>query len=261
MSAAAQPIVAFLTDFGNRDDYVGQMHAAVYHHAPHAHIIDLCHHVPPGDITAGAFLLETTIGRLPAGTVVAAIVDPGVGSARSIVAVAWQKRYVLAPDNGLITGLLNTGDAEVRTLGREDWFAAAVSNTFHGRDIFAPAAARLAGGEGFPDIGALCGDCIKLPGYAPYRREEVVYGHVRWIDHFGNCITDVPQSWTTDVDTITVGRHSAKRIRSFFEGEKEALHWLIGSRNTVELVVNQGDAAKAFGISHHDEVYALKSKT
>ena len=147
-------IVSLLTDYGSRDPYVGIVRGMVLRHHPKAVLVDLGHEVPAQDIAAGAFWLLAAVGRFPAGTVHVAVVDPGVGTARRCLAVAAHEAYWLGPDNGLLSHVLE-GDpaAEVRELDLEHLSLKPSSRTFHGRDVFAPAAAHLAAGMAIEALG------------------------------------------------------------------------------------------------------------
>src|SRR5262245_23209683 len=149
-------IVTFLTDFGARDPYVGVMKGMVLRQHPKAILVDLGHEVPPQDVTAGAFWLGAAIGRFPAGTVHVAVVDPGVGTERRLLAAAAHEAFWLAPDNGLLTHVLaQDPKADVRAIDLAHLNLRPESRTFHGRDVFAPVAGWLSGGRySFTSLGA-----------------------------------------------------------------------------------------------------------
>jgi S-adenosyl-L-methionine hydrolase (adenosine-forming) len=151
--AAPCGVVALLTDFGLRDHYVGAMKGAILTARPHVRPVDVTHEVQPYAIEQGAFFLEQVWRRFPEGTVFCAVVDPGVGGARRALAVACAGRYGIGPDNGLFERALALGNPVVRALDVDRFAVPPLSATFHGRDLFAPAAARLAAGEPFETFG------------------------------------------------------------------------------------------------------------
>lgn len=188
--------VALLTDFGLQDHFVGLMHGMVLREHPRATVVDLCHDVVPQDIALGGFLWEHAAGRFPKGTVHVGVVDPGVGTDRRILAALAHDCVWLAPDNGLLTRVLASanraaaqGGAPVRV--REVDVSAqrlpSPSKTFHGRDVFAPVAGRLAQGHfGFDALGPAAGELTA--------GEDLLAGDPRivWIDRFGNLVTNIP---------------------------------------------------------------------
>lgn len=176
------PIV-LLTDFGLCDHYVGVLHGVLASLAPEARVIDLCHEVPPQDVRAGAFRLRAAAPFFPAGSIFVCVVDPGVGSGRRIL---WARgetgRQYLAPDNGLL-GWVAEPLAQVRSVDNPAWRLPQVSCTFHGRDVFAPAAARLWRGQPAEELGPVVSEWTKLA----WPRAEIVA-----VDRFGNAVTSVP---------------------------------------------------------------------
>ena len=180
--------VFLLTDFGLEDTYVGEMKAVLAGEAQVA-ATDLAHSVRPGDLRHGAFLLKTVLPVLPEGSVTAAVVDPGVGSQRGILAARREGRLFLAPDNGLLPLALGEG-AEYRALENPSLRRREVSRTFHGRDIFAVAAGRLACGLPFQETGPETQPVLGLSPLAASRISECEFeAEVIHIDHFGNLVT------------------------------------------------------------------------
>src|SRR5919198_3406452 len=143
------PLITLLTDFGTTDSYVAEMKAVLYNGAPQATLVDVTHSVPPGDVRAAAYVLARTWHRFPPGTTHLAVVDPGVGSARAALALAAGGHWFVGPNNGLFTSVLKHSEVEIVALPTP----AAASPTFHGRDLFAPAAAAIASGAALHAIG------------------------------------------------------------------------------------------------------------
>ena len=182
------PLVALLTDFGRQDGYLAQMKAALFSHCPEARWLDISHETTAQDVPGAAFLLATTALHLPPGTVVLAVVDPGVGGSRRAVAVEAGDRCFVGPDNGLLW-------PAVEALGGGCWVAlptpADASATFHGRDVFAPAAGRLAAGEPLWSLGSAITDPVELSLPQPSREPDGWRGEVLYVDRFGNLITNL----------------------------------------------------------------------
>lgn len=185
--------IALLTDFGEQDVYVGIMKGVISGIAPHAQLIDLAHTVPPGDITKAAFELYRAAPYFPLGTIFLAVVDPGVGTARRPIAVSWPERICVGPDNGIFTYLLATGGEPTAVeLSSSAHRLEQVSSTFHGRDIFAQAAAHLARGVKLEELGPPVKDLFRLPlPRLELIEGPLVKGEILHADRFGNLITSI----------------------------------------------------------------------
>jgi S-adenosylmethionine hydrolase len=200
------PLLTLLTDFGTRDYYVAAVKGTVLRLAPGTQVVDISHELPPGDIAEAAFLLAAAAPAFPAGTVHLAVVDPGVGSQRRILAVETAAARFLAPDNGLLTPLLP--GARVVSVERQDLFLQGAAATFHGRDRFAPLAAFLLGGGAAADLGPEIADPILLERLEPRREPGLLAGVVVHIDRFGNLVTDIPAEWLPAAVAAAEGRQS-----------------------------------------------------
>lgn len=183
--------IALLTDFGLGDPYVAQMKAVLLATAPTAPLLDISHDVRPQDVAQAAFFLASTLPWLPPGTVVVAVVDPGVGTDRRVLALECASHWVLAPDNGLVSLLLEQRDVQRCLDLTPSWQPA--STTFHGRDVFAPLAARLAMGDDPLAFGVVWqGDApVRLPAMAPRREGDAVNCRVLSVDRFGNIVLNL----------------------------------------------------------------------
>src|SRR5215212_5271874 len=179
--------ISLLTDFGTRDPYVAAMKGVIASRTG-ARVIDLSHDIAPFDIFGAAFFLRDAVPWWPAGTIFVAVVDPGVGSARRILAVERDERLLLAPDNGILHFFLQ--DARVVSVEKESFFLPRGSSTFHGRDRFAPVAAALANGTPLQELGPAIGDPLRLDYHEPSYGGKV-RGTIIAVDRFGNAITDV----------------------------------------------------------------------
>ena len=253
-------IITLLTDFGLTDEYVGVMKGAVLAVNPAAVIVDICHQIPAQDVGAAARMLVAGFAVFPPNTIHVAVVDPGVGSARAVVALKAAGHCFLAPDNGLLSSVVqcHRPEAIVRVQERR-WFRPGVSHTFHGRDVFAPVAAHLSLGIDLHDLGPGIGrdDIVLLPPFAPgVVSDRRVEGDVADVDHFGNLITTVDEAVIRQLRqtdpaaalTVTVGpvrvRGLALTYADVGVGEWVAL---VGSRGLLEVGVRQGSAARRLG--------------
>jgi S-adenosylmethionine hydrolase len=247
--------VALLTDFGLSDHYVGVIHAMLEKHAPGLPRIDLDHLVPPGDIWEASFQLRCAWPHLPAGCVVMAVVDPGVGTDRRALGLALGRRFLVAPDNGLAAALGAASEAvEI------DWRAmglAEPSRTFHGRDVFAPAAAWLARGEDLNQLGEEVDPrlLVSCPLPDPEPLTSGYQATVISVDRFGNLATNLPASSVNDQATAAWSSDgSARRVRTYSDAENDEVILLEGSAGFLELAVNGGSAAMATGLRRKDSV-------
>src|SRR5258707_13543894 len=186
-------IITLLTDFGSRDYFVGAMKGAILSINRHALIIDITHEIPPQDIEAAAFNLFATYKDFPAGTIHLAVVDPGVGSTRKPILIECGEQFFVGPDNGIFSWICEReGSSRAIHLTSEAFFRQPVSQTFHGRDVFAPVAAALSAGVAMTEFGEKLSEYVRLDPLMPaVRSDGAVAGRVIHIDRFGNCITNL----------------------------------------------------------------------
>ncbi|HEX6810577.1 MAG TPA: SAM-dependent chlorinase/fluorinase [Planctomycetota bacterium] len=240
-----QALVTLLTDFGLRDPYVGLMKGAVLRGNPKATIVDLGHEVPPQDVTAGSFWLAAAIGQFPPGTVHVAVIDPGVGTSRRLLAMAAHECYWLAPDNGLL-GLVCAQDpnAEVRAIDADQLGLRPRSRTFHGRDVLAPVAGWLTGGRyGFTSLGPRVAE--PLAGESPFEGPA----RVVHVDAFGNLITNVAATALANVRAVRLGGRVVPLLGTYAEAAPGDLLALVSSFDRLEVAQNGGNAARTLGLS------------
>jgi S-adenosyl-L-methionine hydrolase (adenosine-forming) len=247
------PIITLTTDFGLRDTYVAEMKAVLISHCPSARIIDVTHEVPRHDILYGAFILERALTVFPAGTIHLAVVDPGVGGDRRILIVNIHQQIVICPDNGLITwAARRLQDAVPIEL---TWRPASASNTFHGRDIMAPVAGRLAAGLEVIDPAAPIVNPILLD-VAPATRDARI-GQIIYLDSFGNATSNIPSNAVhlAEAGSIFVGDRDVGPLRKTYSdvapGQPLAL---IGSSDLLEISVREGSAAAQLQLKVADVV-------
>ena len=251
--------VALLTDFGHADHYVGVLHAVIEREAPGAPRIDLGHGVEPGDIWGACFQLRCAWHHLPADCVVMAVVDPGVGTGRRAVAVTVGTRSLVAPDNGIASAVPEASAAVAL-----DWRRMGLdrpSKTFHGRDLFAPAAARLAGDADARDFGEEIEvtTLVACPLPDPVVTNAEINGVILHVDGFGNLVTNVRGDDLKSSATATwrAGRTS-RRVETYGEAKPEEVVLLEGSAGYLELAVNCGSAAEATALERGDAVVFSK---
>jgi S-adenosylmethionine hydrolase len=250
-------IIALMTDFGLRDHYVAAMKGVILQINPKATLVDVCHEIASQDINHGAFVLRQVLPYFPAETVFAAVVDPGVGSSRRILAARFSGRVVLAPDNGLVTLLHRDADLqEIRVVENRRYFASTLSSTFHGRDIFAPVAAHISRGVPLADLGPPADriHILNMP-HAVRNADGTITGQIIVVDRFGNLITNISE---VDVSAARaphrgpfeafLGDRRIGPIRVTYSdvpaGEPLAL---IGGTQLLEIAVSGGNAAQQLG--------------
>lgn len=243
-------VLTLLTDFGRADYYVAAVKGVVLGLAPGTVLVDLGHEVPPGDVAAGAFLLAAAVPWFPPGTVHLAVVDPGVGSARRILAARTPAGFLVGPDNGLLAPLLGP-EAEVRGVDRSDLFLPGPGSTFHGRDRFAPVAAWLLRGQPLAALGPLVPDPVRLPGEPPQREPGHLAGRVVHVDRFGNLVTDIPSDWLPPgpCRTEVEGRATDRRAGHYEEVPAGEPALLPGSLGTLEVAARDADLARLWGVA------------
>jgi len=253
--------ITFLSDYGLQDEFVGVCHGVIAMRCPRARVIDLAHSIPPHDVLAGALLLRDSLPYMPAGVHIA-VVDPGVGAsgarARRAVALrtAQQQRLLVGPDNGLLAPAAARfgGVVEAVDIGDSSEGLRARSHTFHGRDLFAPVAAALAGGAGLRDVGtAISGASLaELEIPRASCRNGSLHARVLSVDRFGNLATDascalMEQMWPAAGALITVAadgaEHNAVRAAAFADAPPGGLIVHCDSRGALALAVNLGSAA------------------
>jgi S-adenosylmethionine hydrolase len=244
--------ITLLTDFGTADGYVGAMKAVIASSAPDVIIDDIAHDITPGDVRAASWALGAYWSRYPAGTVHVVVVDPGVGSARRAIAARIDEQFIVAPDNGTVTFALEEArDVAIREI---DNTASDICATFHGRDVFAPAAARIAAGTPFETIGPAVIDPIVITFPQPIRTDAGITGAVIHIDRFGNLITNIPPSMIEGHTTVNVNGLPIPIRRTYADATIGDPLALVGSRDRMEISVRDGNAARLLEAAVGDTV-------
>ncbi|MCY4159351.1 MAG: SAM-dependent chlorinase/fluorinase [Bacteroidetes bacterium] len=241
-------IITLTSDFGNREGYVGAMKGIMLAINPSLTFIDISHEVHAYDVMAAAFILQQSLKYFPPNTIHLVVVDPGVGTDRQAVALRHKDHYFVGPDNGLFTLLLETEIPE-EIVALKTCKDCTLSDTFHGRDIFAPAAAKLASGVPLEELGAPIKRLMPLHWALPIDDNEGIRGWVVYIDHFGNCITNISRELfeKRSGGRKTTGYAGSGIIRGFHRTYSDVpigeTLMLFGSSNLLEVATNQGDAA------------------
>lgn len=251
--------IAILSDFGYRDHYVGAMKGVIAGIAPNARVIDITHGIAPQAVMAGALALAQSWRFFPKRTVFLAIVDPGVGSARKSLAIETHAgaRFV-GPDNGVLSlAAKEAGLARIVELSTAKYRLTNVSATFHGRDIFAPAAAWLSIGTSLRSLGPTLPEMIHLSIPAPIRRDDMLEGRIIYVDGFGNLITNIDRatlasfaaSFRADKLLVRIEAGAPMEILQAYTGAPAGAPLaILGSFDFLEIAVRDGSAASHFGL-------------
>lgn len=256
------PLVTLTTDFGTRDGYTGAMKGVIQKVAPHTRTIDITHEIPAGNIRSGAWALRTALPFFPRGTVHVAVIDPGVGTDRNALLVLADHQFLIGPDNGLFSWILEEAtDSRAWKLSDTSWSPIAGSHTFHGRDLFSHAAALLVR-EG--DLESVIGEAvtpIRSEWAKTIQVESGALGEVVHIDHFGNVITNLalPSGWDLQKPLLVQSGSTTFQglNRTYGDVEEGEGLVLVGSHDFLEIAVRKGSAAEQFAITVGDLVTVL----
>ena len=255
------PIITLTSDFGTSDHLVGAMKGVILSINPAARIVDINHHVTPFDILDGALTIANTCNYFPPRTIHVVIVDPGVGTQRRPLLVSGQKQYFIAPDNGVLSLILERESCIVRHITAEHYFLNPVSPTFHGRDIFAPTAAWLSKVWQTEAFGEEITDYVRFTMPKAKAAGQSIKGVVLHVDAFGNLMTnltaeDVPEAAVASgVIRLSVnGKEIQKLAQTFASGTPGEPIAVFGSAGFLEIAVNRGSAARTLGANRGAEV-------
>ncbi len=260
-------IITFLTDFGTADPYVAAMKGAALAVNPDARLVDVSHEIAPQDIADGGYVLAFAYRAFPEETVHVAVIDPGVGSARRILAAEVNGHLLVAPDNGLLSAVLRERAASRMVHVEESrFFRHPVSATFHGRDIFAPVAAHLSLGVDLDELGPRTVGYVQLEAASATKAGDALEGRVIHVDRFGNLVTDISREAIAALagearTEVRVGEALLGPIRRTYSdvavGEPLAV---IGSSERLEISVNRGSAAGKLGVGRGAAVRVARSR-
>lgn len=259
------PIIALLTDFGDDDFFVGSIKGVIAGINPAARTIDITHHIPSFDILAGSFVLSAAYKYFPAGTFFLAVVDPGVGSARKICLVETEKYFFIAPDNGLLSLILDEEEiVQIREVNNPEYFLAECSNTFEARDRMAPSAAWLSKGVPSEKFGPEMTSIHREELAKPEIKGDLVIGSIVYADKFGNLITNIPipfvEKLIPELENANISalldcvyeenqlipkpqKHNLVFRKTYWDVQEGELLLLSGSLGLLEIAVREGSAS------------------
>jgi S-adenosyl-L-methionine hydrolase (adenosine-forming) len=247
------PIITLTTDFGLRDGFVGVMKGVILGICREALMVDVTHEVAPQDLLEGALVLEEAWRFFPPGSIHLAVIDPGVGSARRALALAAGGHYFVGPDNGLFTFALAGGEWSAVSIEAPAYRRSALSQTFHGRDVFAPAAAHLAAGIALERLGPAVTDPVRLALPGSRVEDGALIGEVLGADRFGNLLTSVPADRVADLAArgeliVELGeRNLGAPVACYADGPAGVPTPIIGSAGRLEIFVRGGSAQALLG--------------
>ncbi len=262
-------MITLTTDFGERDYYVGAVKGVLLSIHPGLTIVDISHAIPPGDVLAGAFVLRNAAAEFPPGSIHLAVADPGVGSSRRAIAVSSRGSLWVGPDNGLLSFPLEDPEAVTREITAAALRGRRLSATFHGRDLFAPCAARLAAGFPFAGVGPRISGAEILSETQPAVDSGRVAGQVIHVDHFGNAITNIAGE---DLDRLAETAGSRRGLKAlagsrqvpvaatYADVERGAPVAVVGSCGLLELAVNGGNGSKVLQLQRRASVVVERER-
>ena len=255
-------IITLLTDFGDSDHYSGALKGAILSVEPDAVIIDITNNAGQYAVASASYMLDASSRYFPPGTVHAAVVDPGVGSGRDIIIFRNEKYLYIMPDNGLITSVyLKSKIREVHRVEKPEYFLHPLGDTFHGRDIIAPVAARLAGGADPASFGRKTGKGMLLKDFTPKKRGNFIAGKVLHIDRFGNIITGIPVSCRKEFSIRSAVQIGGLLVRLTFKNYASAPpgepFYLWGSSGYLEVSVREAAAAACLSVKLSDNIKVI----
>ena len=250
------PAITLLTDFGTADGYTAEMKGVLVCEAPGVPVLDMTHDVPPHDVEFARLTVARFWRRFPVGTVHLVVVDPGVGSSRAAIAVESDGRFLVGPDNGVLSPALFALDARVVSLP----VPSHASPTFHGRDVFAPCAAALAMGADLHALGERLDEPVRRRTPQPVRLADgAIEGEVLTLDRFGNALTNLV---ARDVSSVRVGANGSQHVlpvaRTYADAGTGEPVALVGSSGFLEIAVRDGSAAHVLGLRRGDRVVMQK---
>ena len=261
------PIITLTTDFGLKDPYVAEMKAVILSICPNATIVDISHEIEKFNIPMGAYVLASATPFFPEETIHVAVVDPGVGTRRDPILVRTNRDCFVGPDNGILSLVArNTDEMKIYRITNRELMLKEISNTFHGRDIFAPAAAHLANGTSPREFGSRLSKVTELSFAKITKKKNMLRGLVIHVDDFGNIISNVekkelePLEFGQMIDLkLNKTRVRLRLCRTYAEVEHGKPLATIGSGNLLEVCTNKGNASETFGVKMGDKITLYRS--
>jgi len=249
--------IALLTDFGTRDPYVAVMKGVIAERTD-VPVFDLTHEIAPFEVFEAAWFLRSVAPWWPEGTIFVAVVDPGVGTKRRILAAEREGRILLAPDNGLLSMVINGGAVSVESASL---FLPVESRTFHGRDRFAPVAAALANGFPVAKLGPAVTDLVRLEYVPPSYGPDRVTGTIVVVDRFGNLITDIEVAHIGfEPFTLRAGEVKIARVERTYQEAAAGPFLITGSTGCIEISIGSASAAERLGLRRGNRVEVTRSR-
>jgi S-adenosylmethionine hydrolase len=254
-------IITLLTDFGLKDPYVASMKGVILKINPRCTLVDITHQVNPHDVEEGAIILTNAYSTFPEGTIHLAVVDPGVGGPRKPILLVTKNYFFVGPDNGLFTFALQREKVkQVVALTSANFFLPQVSTTFHGRDIFAPVAARLSLGIRPKAFGKEINSWMELPFRKPRMKEAKLFGEIIHVDTFGNLVSNIDRQRLSQFSkdrsfVIHIGRSTIRGIKKgYWEGKKNEPIALFGGGGFLEISIREGNAHQLLKVRRGDPI-------
>jgi len=237
--------ITLLTDFGTQDGYIGAMKGVIASIFPGVVVDDVSHSIEPGDIDGAGRALVRYWNRYPPGTAHVVVVDPGVGTERRALAMEGERRFVVAPDNGLLSRVLGlSSNSSIVSLENPEFLLPQQSQTFHGRDVFAPAAAYLARGVHLSRLGPQVTDPVRIEEPAPTKEGGSIVGQVVALDRFGNLLTNLPGDSVDEGSDVEIEGRLIPVVRAYGDIHSGAVAALVNSDGQVEVAANERSAAE-----------------
>ena len=258
----ARPVIALLTDFGTSDHYVGVMKGVIAGLCPDAVVIDITHDIPPQDIRSAAFALSAAWTYFPPASIFVVVVDPGVGTSRPAVAARVGSAMFVGPDNGVFDLVLAAHPLSMAvTLENPRYARSHISETFEGRDRFAPAAAWLARGIALGELGSTASLSVRLDWPLPRVHTDRVVGQIVHVDRFGNLVTNLERTpWAPlleKADIWVAGHGPIRTVRTYGDAAPASVIALFGSTDRLEVAVAGGNAAATLNVARGAEVHVV----
>jgi S-adenosylmethionine hydrolase len=246
-------VITLLTDFGTADGYAGIMHGVILQINPKAVVVDVCHDISPQDVHEAAYVLSTVYPYFPAEAIHIVVVDPGVGGERRALGVRTSRGAFVAPDNGVLSYVFaREFISEMVHLTQSSHWLSPLSDTFHGRDVFAPVAAHLSLGVPLADLGTTIDNPVRLAvPEVTVQQDGSILGQVVHVDHFGNLVTNVGRDRVPAAQAVTVTiaeRQVIGPVKAYELAVDGQLLALIGSSGYLEIAVRNGNAATMLGV-------------
>ena len=254
-------IITLTTDFGTKDGYAGSMKGVILKINPHCRIIDITHEIFPQDVLGASMVVKSFYRFFPEGSIHVVVVDPEVGSKRKSILVKFQGYFFFGPDNGVFSHIYReNGEREIIELNQGQYFFPGNSATFHGRDIFAPAAAHLSSGVSPREMGKEIKNPITISLPEPEVKEGVIVGEVIYLDRFGNLVTNISRDFWGGLRKkkpleILIGKKEISRIVDYYaQGKRGEVLALFGSFGLLEIAVRDGSAHAILGVDRGEKV-------